>query len=465
MLGRRQEINLQLQQLMDALLLLIGLLLGQWLRGDVALLLWPELPPIPAFRESAWLAVILCPFLPLFLARQGYYRNLLGKRLWDFIQQMVQAGVWVGVLVAFCEIIMRWRTHSRAAMLLGVGLGVVFLVIRIAIARRVIHWRIQRGFADKERVVIAGQGDDIQEMLSSLPNELRAEMEVVGRYDVMNEPVETLVKLLHEKAVSRVVFNVKHVHFHKIEAAVQACETEGVEAWLGAEFFQTSLARPSFDMLGGRLMLVFRTTPLISWELWLKDAMDRLGALVLLILSLPLWIFVAITIKFSSPGPILFIQERAGRHGLPFKMLKFRTMNVGAQEAQAELAAKNQMSGPVFKLENDPRIFFIGRWLRRLSIDELPQLINILRGDMSLVGPRPLPMYEIGKIEKHAQRRRLSMKPGLTCLWQISGRNKISSFEDWVALDLKYIDNWSLWMDIKIMLRTVPAVLTGSGAR
>jgi lipopolysaccharide/colanic/teichoic acid biosynthesis glycosyltransferase len=145
-------------------------------------------------------------------------------------------------------------------------------------------------------------------------------------------------------------------------------------------------------------------------------------------------------------------------------MWKFRTMRTDAEALQHELEAHNEMDGPVFKIKNDPRIFAFGAWLRKFSIDEIPQLINVLRGEMSLVGPRPLPLYEVDRIEKDAQRRRLSVKPGLTCLWQISGRNGITSFEEWVALDLKYIDNWSLWLDLKIILKTIPAVLRGSGA-
>jgi exopolysaccharide biosynthesis polyprenyl glycosylphosphotransferase len=464
MLGRRQELNLQLQQISDAVLLLAGLGLGHWLRGDVARWIWPELSEIPSFSESIWLAAVVCPFLPLMLEKQGYYRNVLGKRWWDFVKQMTQACAMVALMVAFCEVILRWRAQSRAAMLIGLALGVIFLLVRIRLTQVLLHWRIVHGYADKERVVVAGHLDDITLMLETMPAEQRAEMEIVGVYDVMNAPVEELVSLLHEKAVSRVVFTVRHAHFRKIEEAVQACEVEGVEAWLGADFFQTSLARPGFDMLGGRLMLVFRSTPTISWELWLKDVIDRVGALILLILTMPIWLVAMIGVKLSSPGPVFFVQERAGRHGRSFLMLKFRTMEVGAEAKQEALAEKNEMSGPVFKVENDPRIFGFGRWLRRLSVDELPQLVNVLRGEMSLVGPRPLPTYEIQRIEKHGQRRRLSMKPGLTCLWQVSGRNKINSFEEWVALDLRYIDEWSLWLDLKILCRTIPAVLMGGGA-
>jgi lipopolysaccharide/colanic/teichoic acid biosynthesis glycosyltransferase len=146
-------------------------------------------------------------------------------------------------------------------------------------------------------------------------------------------------------------------------------------------------------------------------------------------------------------------------------MFKFRSMNTDAGMRQAEFAVFNQMSGPVFKLENDPRVTRFGGFLRKTSLDELPQLVNVLKGEMSLVGPRPLPLYEVEKFENTAQRRRLSMKPGLTCIWQVSGRNEVKSFSDWVKLDLEYIDNWSLWLDISILLRTVPAVLFGRGAK
>ena len=196
-----------------------------------------------------------------------------------------------------------------------------------------------------------------------------------------------------------------------------------------------------------------------------KEIVDRLGALILLVLTCWLMLAVALAIKFTSPGPFVFKQRRAGKNGRPFVMFKFRSMQTNAEMQQSELAAFNQMSGPVFKIENDPRVTPIGRFLRRTSLDELPQLLNVLRGDMSLVGPRPLPLYEVEKFESPAQRRRLSMKPGLTCLWQISGRNEVKNFDQWVKLDLDYIDNWSLLLDAKILLKTVPVVLVGAGAR
>jgi lipopolysaccharide/colanic/teichoic acid biosynthesis glycosyltransferase len=173
----------------------------------------------------------------------------------------------------------------------------------------------------------------------------------------------------------------------------------------------------------------------------------------------------AIIIKVTSPGPILFKQQRAGLNGKPFVMYKFRSMVTDAEQLQRELAALNEMSGPVFKVSNDPRVTPIGRWLRKYSVDELPQLINVLRFEMSLVGPRPLPVHEVERFDDLAHRRRLSVKPGLTCLWQVSGRNDVKDFKDWVRMDLEYIDHWSLGLDCHILWRTIWVVLQGKGAR
>jgi lipopolysaccharide/colanic/teichoic acid biosynthesis glycosyltransferase len=206
----------------------------------------------------------------------------------------------------------------------------------------------------------------------------------------------------------------------------------------------------------------------LSWELLCKDLIDRIGASLLIVFTIPLWLIAMVGIRMKSPGaPVFFSQMRAGRYGQPFKMWKFRTMVANAEELLDKIKKEhgNQMDGPVFKLNHDPRIFPFGAWLRKLSIDELPQLINVLKGEMSLVGPRPLPLYEVEAFCEISHRRRLSVKPGITCEWQAGGRNQISSFEEWVEMDLRYIDNWSLWLDFTILMRTVPAVLCGKGAK
>ncbi len=212
--------------------------------------------------------------------------------------------------------------------------------------------------------------------------------------------------------------------------------------------------------------MVFHSAPEASWQGVLKQVVDFFGSLALLAVSTPfILVPVALAIKLTSRGPVFFRQQRCGLNGQPFTMFKFRTMVTNAEQRKAELAVFNEMSGPVFKMTNDPRLIPIGRWLRKYSLDELPQLYNVLRGEMSLVGPRPLPVDEVRRFDDLAHRRRLSVKPGLTCLWQISGRNRVVDFKEWVRLDLEYIDHWSLWLDAKILLRTIPAVLTGAGAK
>jgi exopolysaccharide biosynthesis polyprenyl glycosylphosphotransferase len=219
----------------------------------------------------------------------------------------------------------------------------------------------------------------------------------------------------------------------------------------------------SFEEFGGIPLLTFSMGPRDELLLFIRRGIDFVVALSLLLLISPLLLLISAAIKLSGPGPVLFRQQRCGLHGRPFTFLKFRSMRVDAEELKPALAAFNEMDGPAFKMTNDPRVTPVGRLLRRTSLDELPQLWNILRGDMSFVGPRPAVIEEVRQYEPW-QRRRLSMPPGLTCLWQVSGRSHLT-FEEWMRLDLEYIDNWSLWLDLKIALRTIPAVLFGRGAK
>jgi exopolysaccharide biosynthesis polyprenyl glycosylphosphotransferase len=290
-------------------------------------------------------------------------------------------------------------------------------------------------------------------------------VDIVAELDLNHTPLDQFVAWLHEHSVNGVILSTRHTHFDRAEAVVRACEIEGVEAWLVADFFKTEISRTRLDDFYGRPVLVFRSTPETSWQGMVKKGIDLVGALLLLVvLAIPLAL-VAFLVKLTSPGPVFFCQLRSGLNGAPFTIYKFRTMVTNAEQIKHELEAMNEMRGPVFKITKDPRITPIGGWLRKFSVDELPQLLNVVKGEMSLVGPRPLPVDEVRRISDLAHRRRLSVKPGLTCLWQVSGRNQILDFKDWVRLDLEYIDNWSLWLDFKILLRTLPAVFGGTGAK
>ncbi|HUJ13593.1 MAG TPA: sugar transferase [Thermoanaerobaculia bacterium] len=264
------------------------------------------------------------------------------------------------------------------------------------------------------------------------------------------------------EVVDEIVFAVTRKKLDEMKQIFLLCEELGIRARVAMNFFQNRLARIEVEELEGIPFLTFTTTPSNETQLAAKRLLDIAISLLLLALSLPVITIAAIAIKLTSPGSVLFKQVRIGLNGRTFTLYKFRTMIADAHERLAEVSHLNEMSGPVFKSKADPRITSVGRVLRRFSLDELPQLWNVLKGDMSLVGPRP-PIPEEVRSYHRWQRRRLSMKPGLTCLWQVNGRNKID-FDHWMQLDLQYIDNWSPSLDIKILLRTIPAVLLGRGA-
>jgi exopolysaccharide biosynthesis polyprenyl glycosylphosphotransferase len=248
-----------------------------------------------------------------------------------------------------------------------------------------------------------------------------------------------------------------------VEAIVRLCEEQGIIVRVQTELFKLSIAQWQVDEFGGMPIVTIRSGPPDGWQLLAKRLIDFCGSALLLLAMAPVFAIVAMLIKLDSPGPVFFRQERVGLNKRRFRLFKFRTMMDGADKQQLLLERLNEAEGPVFKIKDDPRITRIGKFLRRFSIDELPQLFNVLRGDMSLVGPRPLPVRDIERIDAQWHKRRLSVKPGVTCLWQVNGRSNVN-FDHWVQMDLEYIDKWSLGLDIRILLKTIPAVLKGSGA-
>lgn len=273
--------------------------------------------------------------------------------------------------------------------------------------------------------------------------------------------------ILHGRVVDEVFYTLplSEAHEATLLACFDACRRLGVGFRVVPDLFPEGEAvsvRPSVDEFLGVPLLSFSSVPAHPVLFLLKGAFDLAASAVLLLALSPLLVVVTALVKATSPGPVLFRQRRAGLNGREFELFKFRTMVAGADAMRDDLLDHNEMSGPVFKIRDDPRVTRIGRFLRVTSLDELPQLLNVVRGEMSLVGPRPLPVYEARKITG-SKRRRLSMRPGITCFWQISGRNEID-FDRWMEMDLEYIDAWSPWLDLKILLKTIPAVLKRRGA-
>jgi len=251
--------------------------------------------------------------------------------------------------------------------------------------------------------------------------------------------------------------------YTQIETAINLLEEQGIMVHLFSDHFPHRLARSHPSEFEGTPLLSLHSAPPITWRTEIKRLLDIAVALSLLLVLSPLLALVALAIKLESEGPVFFIQGRVGFNKRRFRMIKFRTMCVDAEARMQELEHLNEKTGPIFKITNDPRTTRVGKWLRRTSIDELPQLINVLLGDMSIVGPRPLSVRDALRMEVAWQKRRFSVKPGLTCLWQVSGRSNLS-FEQWMQLDLEYIDRWSLGLDGLILLRTIPAILLARGA-
>jgi exopolysaccharide biosynthesis polyprenyl glycosylphosphotransferase len=455
--------RVQVHKVVDAGLFCVALRLAHLLRSHLPIEIFGGTAEIRSFEEYVWLYVLILPAAPLVLAAQGFYsRPLLPSRR-QTVWQLFWASTWMTMGVILGTFFLK-EFPARSVVVLFGPTSFVLILIKEELVRRWIQTKIGQAQLRK-RIILAGSPEDAMALEGELRRQAQQSIEVAAKIDLNNASVETLVDLLHEHSANGVVLSARNTLFGQIERAIQACELEGVEVWLLADFFKTQISKTTLDDLYGRPMLVFRTTPEASWQAIAKHMVDFLGALVLLVfLVVPLAI-VACLIRLTSPGPVLFRQQRSGLNGHPFTMLKFRSMVTNADQLKHELEALNEMSGPVFKLTQDPRITPIGRFLRKYSIDELPQLWNVVRGEMSLVGPRPLPVDEVKRFDDLAHRRRLSVRPGLTCLWQISGRNEVKDFKDWVRLDLEYIDNWSFWLDLKILLRTVPVVLMGTGAK
>lgn len=251
--------------------------------------------------------------------------------------------------------------------------------------------------------------------------------------------------------------------YEQASQVASLCELHGISLRFRSDIFGLKKVHLRGADFNGDHHISSRSAISENWQMLMKRLLDVVGSLSLLLLLAPLFVIIAVLIKLTSVGPVLFCQQRVGYNKRRFMLYKFRTMVPGAEQMIAELESLNEASGPVFKIARDPRVTPIGTLLRRTSLDELPQLINVLKGDMSLVGPRPLPVRDYEGFSEDWHRRRFSVLPGITCLWQINGRSSIA-FDQWMKLDMQYLDEWSLWLDLKILARTIPAVLKGSGA-
>jgi len=367
-------------------------------------------------------------------------------------------------------------SSTGAVRPISVGYFVTVAVVTLAALRWLVWLAAAPSPAAAIRnVLIVGSGPRAQRLYHELYAHAEDAVQIYGFVDTNPDPIaeeiaermigtlDDLEGILMRHVIDDVLITLPIKScYGKIQNTIALCERLGVRAAYLADVFQSSLGRPSYEQTG-RFPVVRMHVVTDDHRMLVKRAMDLVGGIVGLVLAAPVMLVIVIAIKLSGPGPVIFSQQRFGLNKRRFAMYKFRTMINGAEALQADLETRNEASGPVFKIRDDPRITRVGRLLRRMSLDELPQLFNVVRGDMSLVGPRPLPVRDVHKFSESWLMRRFSVPPGVTGLWQISGRSDLA-FDRWVMLDLQYIDGWSLGLDLQILAKTVPAVLWGRGA-
>ena len=448
------------------------------LRSDLLPLLFSRLTPLYEFNIYL---VLVAPTVLIFsglLFLEGAYRSHRTLRLKDEVALMTRTSFFGSLLLALVVFGARWDFISRPFLAIFFVVNLLFLVAERVTVRLVARRVRSLGF-NFRTVVLVGDTPRAASMARLIREHPWWGMKVLGL--VREKPAEDgqtttangvpllgslqdFPKILTEFTVDEVILAVDRGDLPKLEDIFLFCEEMGVKTRLVLDFFPHVLARVELEELDGTPLLTFSTTPGEGVSLLVKRVVDIFLSVLIGAVSLVPVTLAALVIKLTSRGPVLFRQTRCGLNGRPFTLVKLRTMVDGAEDLMPGVAHLNEHDGPVFKAANDPRLTAFGRLIRRFSFDELPQLWNVLRGEMSLVGPRPPLPEEVARYERW-QRRRLSMKPGVTGLWQVSGRSEIARFNEWMNLDLAYIDNWSLGLDAKILLRTIPTVLTGRGAR
>jgi exopolysaccharide biosynthesis polyprenyl glycosylphosphotransferase len=404
----------------------------------------------------------------------SFYRDLELRNLLHLILSIAsQCAV---VLVAIYALLgLLHRTDISRSYVLLIGLVDFVLLL---FGRALSYWGVSIMRDRLKRyhyLLLVGCGQRAREMASLIEESRGMGLRLVGFVDTEGAgeaasklsgyhvyPLESVGNILQNRVVDEVVFAVDLQDLARLEPVMQHCADLGIRTRLQLEFLPPAYSRIYLENFRDVQLLSLSSAPDSELRLFFKRVFDVVLSFAALVVLSPLLAAIAAMIKITSPGPVLFRQTRCGLGGRRFTLYKFRSMINDAEQMRAELHQLNELDGPVFKITDDPRITPVGRWLRRFSLDELPQLWNVFRGDMSFVGPRPAVPEEVDQYEDW-QRRRLRMRPGLTCTWVLEGRNHLD-FKRWMQLDLKYIDNWSLWLDAKIFLRTIPIVLSGRGA-
>jgi exopolysaccharide biosynthesis polyprenyl glycosylphosphotransferase len=468
----RRSRTLALIVLVDALLINLAFALGYYARYELEL--FRPVNDANAAPYSAYLPFQLSytVLLLAFLYLDGVYAQRRGGSWFDEAYRIANATTTVVVILIAATFIILPLVYSRLLMV-EAGVVTIALLGGARLARRAVQAQLRRRGRGVDRVLIVGAGEIGRAVMRNLVARPELGYQVVGFVD--DDPakrdlgrfkalggLDPIRPVLEAERVDEVIITLPWMYQRKILGLVRECEAAGARARVVPDLFQLSLSRVDFDDIGGIPLIGIKQATIPRTGRLAKRALDILLALLGLILTAPLMLLAALLIRLESPGASLFKQTRIGENGQPFSIYKFRSMREGAEEQKAQLRRLNEATGPLFKIRDDPRLTRVGRWLRRTSLDELPNLLNVLRGEMSLVGPRPNLPQEVAQYQPW-HRQRLEVSPGMTGLWQVSGRSDLS-FDEMCLLDIYYIENWSLGLDLIILLRTIPRVLFGNGA-
>jgi exopolysaccharide biosynthesis polyprenyl glycosylphosphotransferase len=458
----------------DALLINVAFIIAYWLRYDLQLFRAVDPANNVPYRVYLPLVAILTILVLLASRREGAYNLRRGRPLFDDLYGVVNATTTAIMLMVVLVFFYRRLFYSRMIFIYA-GILIIILLGLARVARAMIMTRLRQAGHGVDRVLIVGAGEVGRAVMRNLMAQPELGYRVVGFLDDDPDkgttdmgpfkalgPVENLPQVLATHAIDQVIITLPWQYHRKTVRLVAESERAGVKARVVPDLFQLSLGQVDVEAINGIPLISVKESSLTGLNLALKRAFDILLSSLAILCLWPLGLLIALAIKLDSPGPVLFKQPRAGRHGKPFTVYKFRSMYQNAESELEKLRDLNEAVGPMFKIRDDPRRTRVGRFIRQTSLDELPQLINVLRGEMSLVGPRPALLNEVAQYQDW-HRKRLEVLPGITGLWQVSGRSDLS-FDEMVMLDIYYAENWSLGLDLRILLRTVPQVIFGDGA-
>lgn len=473
MLNQRAKEDAYLIALLDSALLCLAFVIALMARIFIPIL-YKGSPAAIDISTHLWTVALGVPLFWILASHEGVYTSYAGRSYLRVLWSVALPFLYLSALMGLAIFLLQAKLFSRAVFFMFLGLGFCLIAAEKMILKSLAA-RPRRRAEDYRVLLIVGAGEEAVEVRRKLEASDEYGVCVVGHVLGPGElerrgspvkilgSVDQLDRIAEEWIVDEVVFALPFAQLMACERQISWCEEVGRTVHLKVDFVRTLFAKTYPSDLEGTPMLTLSSTPRDAISLALKRVIDMVGAGCAIVAFSPIFLVCALLVRLTSPGPIFFRQKRVGLNGRVFTLLKFRSMHRDAETRRTEMEPLNETSGPVFKMRNDPRITWVGRFLRKFSLDELPQLINVLRGDLSLVGPRPPLPDEVQRYERW-QRRRLSVKPGITCIWQVSGRSAIG-FEDWMKMDLDYIDNWSLKQDLKILLRTVPAVVFARGAQ